>query len=120
MKVEKKLQLRQKRCWRIRKKVNGTLDRPRLALAFTNKHIYAQCIDDTAGRTLAFLSTLSKELKDKDLKANIAGSIDLAKSFGDLIKNRGITSVVLSRAGRRYHGVVKAFADTLREAGIAF
>ena len=120
MKLEGKKQLLQKRRWRIRKKVNGSATRPRLSVRFSNKHIYAQCIDDTEGRTLFYLSTLSKELAEAKLLPNVAGAVEMGKRFGETAVTRGLASVVFDRGGRRYHGCVKAFADAAREAGLKF
>jgi large subunit ribosomal protein L18 len=116
----KKTQLRQKRIWRTRKKITGTAERPRLCVHFSGKHIYAQAINDDAGRTLVFLSTLDKELKAKKLTSNKEGASALAREFAGKAKSAGITSVVFDRNGRRFHGTVKAFADAAREAGLAF
>lgn len=120
MKLETKKQLLQKRRWRIRKTVVGTAERPRLSLRFSNQHLYAQCIDDDAGKTLVSVHTTSKELRGKGLKPNVAGSVELGKLLGEKAKAANITTVVFDRAGRRYHGSVKAFADAAREAGLQF
>jgi len=115
-----KAKLLQKRRWRIRKKVNGTALRPRLSVKFSTKHIYAQAIDDDTGTTLVFLSSLDPELRKQKLSANLAGAKTLAAAFGVKAKAAGIASVVFDRSGARYHGKVKAFADTAREAGLVF
>lgn len=117
MKLQKKRALLQRRRWRIRKKVKGTAERPRLAVHFSNKHIYAQCIDDTQGHTMLFLSSLTK---DSEIKANVEGASVLGKSFAEKAKSVGIESVVFDRAGRRYHGCVKSFAEAAREGGLKF
>ena len=82
MKIQKKNDLRQKRRWRIRKKVTGTAERPRLSVHFSNKHIYAQAIDDGEGKTLVFVSTMGKELREQKLKANADGKVLWRKSQG--------------------------------------
>lgn len=120
MKLEKKQELTQKRRWRIRKKIHGTTEAPRLAVSFSNKHIYAQCIDDEAGKTIIFVSTLSKDMQDQKLKPNVAQSADFGKHFGQKAKSAGINKVVFDRTGRRYHGCVKAFADAVRAEGVSF
>ncbi|HAT60130.1 MAG TPA: 50S ribosomal protein L18 [Opitutae bacterium] len=120
MKIQKKRELEQKRRWRIRKKVAGTLVRPRLSLHFSNKHIYAQAINDDEGKTLLFVSTVAKELREQNLKANNDGASALGKSFGEKAKDSGISKVVFDRNGRKYHGCVKTFADAAREAGLKF
>ena len=118
MKLQKKQSLAQKRRWRIRKKVQGTAERPRLAVHFSNKHIYAQCIDDVAGHTLAYASSVGG--KDAAVKANAEGAVALGKSIAEKAKSAGIESVVFDRAGRRYHGCVKSFAEAAREGGLQF
>lgn len=117
MKLKKKKVLLQRRRWRIRKKVKGTAERPRLSVHFSNKHIYAQCIDDKKGHTMLFLSSLTK---DSEIKANVEGATVLGKSFAEKAKSAGIESVVFDRSGRRYHGCVKSFADAAREGGLKF
>lgn len=112
--------LRQKRRWRIRKKVSGTAERPRVVVHFSNKHIYAQAIDDQAGRTLVYVSSLGKDVKEEKLAANLGGAKRLAEVFAEKAKAAGLGPVTFDRAGRPYHGRVKTFADTLREAGLQF
>lgn len=120
MKHQLKSALLQRRRWRIRKKIIGTADRPRLAIHFSGKHIYAQCIDDSAGKTLAFLSTLDKGLKADGVKNNQDGAAKVARDFAEKAKAAGISRVVFDRSGRLYHGRVKLFADTARENGLEF
>jgi large subunit ribosomal protein L18 len=112
--------LLQKRRWRIRKKVHGTAERPRLSVRFTIKHIYAQAINDEAGATLAYLSSLDKELRAKKLAANVKGARELGVAFAIKAKAAGIEKVVFDRAGAPYHGKVKVFADAAREGGLVF
>ena len=118
MKLQKKKVLLQKRRWRIRKKVNGTAARPRLAVRFTNKHIHAQCIDDVLGETLVYLSTIS--IDDNGHSPNVEGAKAFGQLFGSKAKGAGIDQIVFDRSGRQYHGRVKAFADAVRENGITF
>lgn len=120
MKPQLKTVLQKKRRWRIRKKVSGTAERPRLAVHFSGKHLYAQCIDDEAGRTLTFVSTLDKELRGKNVKNNLEGVPTVAKILAEKAKAAGITRVVFDRSGRIYHGRVKLFADSARENGLEF
>ena len=120
MKIQKKIELKQKRRWRIRKKVVGTAERPRLSVHFSNKHIYAQAINDEAGSTLVFVSTLAKDLRDQKLKSNIEGAEAIAKSFAEKAKAAGVDKVVFDRNGRKYHGCVKKFAEAAREGGLDF
>ncbi len=120
MKFLKKNELAQKRRWRVRSKVAGTAERPRLSVCFSNKHIYAQCIDDNRGVTLAALSTTSKELKGEKILPNVAGAAVAGEKFGAKLKAAGVEAVVFDRGSRRYHGCVKSFADAVRAAGINF
>lgn len=120
MKQKLKSVLEQKRRWRIRKKISGTAARPRLAVHFSGKHVYAQCIDDTKAQTLVFLSTLDKGLRDESVKNNQDGVQKIAKAFAEKAKGAGISEVVFDRSGRIYQGRVKLFADTAREAGLTF
>lgn len=120
MNVFKKAELLKKRRWRIRKKVVGTSERPRLSVRFSGKHIYVQCIDDSSGRTLASLSTLDKDLRAQKTVANLKGAEVVGKAFAERAKAAGIGSAVFDRGGRRYHGCVKALADAVREGGINF
>lgn len=104
---------------RVRKKVRGTADRPRLAVFRSNNHITAQLIDDIAGRTVAAASTT-----EADLRAGATGNIDAAKKVGQLIaergKSAGVAKVVFDRGGFMYHGRVAAVADAAREGGLEF
>ena len=118
---EKSRIARQRRHRRVRAKVSGTPERPRLNVFRSLDHIYAQVIDDVAGHTLASASTV-----DTELRAEIAdkGKAEAAKMVGTLIAKRaqdaGVTEVVFDRGGYRYHGRVKALADGAREAGLKF
>ena len=98
MNTVKKARLLQNRRWRIRKKVAGTAARPRLAVRFTARHIYAQAINDDAGTTLVFLSSLDAELRKQKLKANLAGAKALGVAFAVKAKAAGIASVVSTAA----------------------
>ncbi len=115
-----KAQLLQKRKWRIRKKINGTAARPRLTVKFSAKHIYAQAIDDDAGQTLAYLSSLDADMRKEKLAANVSSAETLGKAFAAKATAAGITDVVFDRNGARYHGKVKTFADAAREGGLKF
>ncbi len=115
-----KARLLQNRRWRIRKKVTGTALRPRLAVRFTTKHVYAQAIDDDAGTTLVFLSSLDPELRKQKLKANVTSAKSLGVAFAAKAKAAGIESVVFDRSGAPYHGKVKSFAEAAREGGLKF
>src|SRR2546430_6453328 len=121
MRTEQKHNLSQRRRWRVRKKISGTKERPRMSVCFSNKNIHVQFIDDAARITLAAASTTSKTMPDRDkLGANAVS----AKSVGALAAQaalaKGIKQVVFDRGGARYHGKVKALADAAREAGLQF
>ena len=120
MNTIQKADLLQKRRWRIRKKVNGTTARPRLRVKFSAKHIYAQAIDDAAGSTLVFLSSLDPSLRKQNIKANLAGAKALGAAFADKAKAAGLSAVVFDRSGARFHGKVKGFAEAVREGGLVF
>ncbi len=112
---------RERRKLRIRKKISGTPDRLRLSVFRSARHIYAQVIDDTAGKTLATASTLSKELKGKLDGKNKSDEAKLVgKLIGELCKTKGIGKVSFDRNGYIYHGRIKALADAAREAGLQF
>lgn len=114
-------QLRIKRHWRVRKKVSGTAERPRMSVRFTNQHIYVQFIDDSRGVTLAATSTRAKDLPDRaKLAANVASARRIGALAAQVAKAAGITKVVFDRGGSKYHGKVKALADAAREGGLEF
>lgn len=112
---------RERRKLRIRKKVHGTAERPRLSVFKSARHIYAQVIDDSTGQTLAHASTLSKELKAGESDGT---KTEDAKKVGALIaticKSKNIDKVVFDRNGYPYHGRVSALAQAAREAGLSF
>jgi large subunit ribosomal protein L18 len=121
MRTDKKLKLAQLRRYRIRKKVVGTRERPRMSVRFTNENIYVQFIDDGAGVTLASASTMHKTLADRaTLAANVAGAKKIGAVAAEAAKSKGISSVVFDRSGARFHGKVKALADAAREGGLKF
>jgi large subunit ribosomal protein L18 len=107
--------------YRIRKRLSGSEGRPRLAVFRSDKHIYAQVIDDGSGRTVAQASSLDKELR---VPGKRGGNVEAAKAVGSAIasrlKERGIATVVFDRGGYLYHGRIKALAEAAREAGIKF
>jgi large subunit ribosomal protein L18 len=114
-------ELRIRRHTRVRKRVAGSQERPRLSVFRSNVHIYAQVIDDAAGRTLVAASSV-----DKELAASLDGKTksEQAKAVGELVAQRakaaGIEQVVFDRGGFKYHGRVQALADAAREAGLKF
>ena len=114
-------EVRAKKHMRIRNRLSGTAQRPRLAVFRSNNHMYAQIIDDTVGNTLASASTVEKEIKSELEKTN---NVDAAAYLGTVIAKRaiekGIKQVVFDRGGFIYHGKVAALADAAREAGLEF
>jgi large subunit ribosomal protein L18 len=121
MQHAKKTKLRQLRKWRIRKKVAGTAERPRMSVTFSNEHIYVQFIDDAKGVTIASASTRHKSTPDRDkLSANVGGAKKIGALAAAAVKSKGVTKVVFDRNGALYHGKIKALADAAREAGLQF
>ncbi|GGO08729.1 50S ribosomal protein L18 [Saccharibacillus kuerlensis] len=112
---------RLKRHLRVRKKIQGTAQRPRLNVYRSEKHIYAQLIDDVSGVTIVSASTMDKELKSEITNG---GNVEAARKVGTLVANRakekGYAVVVFDRGGYLYHGRIQALADAAREAGLEF
>ena len=120
-KLNPRQEARLKRRKRIRKKISGGPERPRLSVFRSSKHIYAQVIDDLNGVTLVTASTMSPEIREQ---GKVKGKIEDAKRVGKMIadkaKAQGITTVVFDRNGFMYHGRVRALAAAAREAGLEF
>ena len=112
-------ELRQRRHARIRRRLSGTPERPRVAVSRSNKHISAQIIDDVAGRTLAAASSVEPELRSNG-GGNVAGAKAVAAVLAQRAKAADISAVVFDRGGFDYHGRVAAFADQLRADGLEF
>ena len=110
---------RRRRHLRVRKKVRGTAARPRLAVFRSNKHIYAQVIDDVAGRTVASASTMEPSARS-DGGATVSAARAVGERVADRAKGAGVSSVVFDRGGFKYHGRVAAVADGARSAGLEF
>ncbi|HXL02160.1 MAG TPA: 50S ribosomal protein L18 [Candidatus Atribacteria bacterium] len=119
MSVEEKREKRDKRHRRVRKKIQGSAEYPRLAVFRSLRHIYGQLIDDSEGKTLVAVSSLTSELKGKD-----GSKVEIAKEVGKLLaqkaREKGIETVVFDRGGYKYHGRVKALAEGARECGLRF
>jgi large subunit ribosomal protein L18 len=111
---------RAKRLMRVRKKISGTAERPRLRVFKSAKHIYAQIIDDVAGHTLAAISTLNKDLDLAEAAGKVAKARKVGMALADLAKQKGIEKVVFDRGGFLYHGRIKAVSDGAREGGLSF
>jgi large subunit ribosomal protein L18 len=121
MRPEQKQQLATRRHWRVRKKISGTKERPRMSVCFTNKNIHVQFIDDVGGVTLAAASTTSKVTPDREkLAANATSAKVLGALAAQTALGKGIKAVVFDRGGALYHGKVKALAEAAREAGLKF
>ena len=120
-KTNPRIVAREKRIKRIRKKITGTQDRPRLRVFKSARHIYAQVIDDSAGNTLLAASTLDQAVKDD---ADLKGKTAKAKKVGEIIaakaKDKGVKEVIFDRGGYIYHGRVKALSEGAREGGLVF
>ena len=115
-----KNETRKRRKVRIRKKISGTADRPRLVVYRSNLHIYAQIVDDAAGVTLAAASTLALSRGGEKAGCNKAGADRVGREIARLAQERNIRQVVFDRNGYLYHGRIKALAEGAREGGLEF
>ena len=114
-------EVREKKHLRLRNRFAGTAERPRLAVFRSNKHMYAQIIDDVKGVTLVSASTLQAEVKEGlEYTDTVEAAAKVGKVIGEKALNAGIKEVVFDRGGFVYHGKIKALADAAREAGLAF
>jgi large subunit ribosomal protein L18 len=118
----KRLEGRERRHLRIKTKIRGDKDRPRLVVFRSNRHVYAQAVDDAGGKTIAGVSGSSKTVagKVKEAEGRFAESRVVGAEIARLLGEKGITRVVFDRAGYRYHGRVKALAEAARKAGLQF
>ncbi len=119
MATRKKLDRRTKIKYRVRKRVRGTADKPRLSVFRSNKAIYAQVIDDLAGKTLAAASSKVKEIGEKKMTKTEAAR-EVGKVIAERAKEAGIETIVFDRNGYLYHGRVKSLAEGAREGGLKF
>ncbi len=111
----------QRRKWSTRSTLFGTSERPRLSVFRSDKHIYAQVIDDLAGKTLVAVASTAADVRgDLANGGNIAAAKKVGKTIAERAKAAGITKVAFDRGGRKYHGRVKALADAAREGGLSF
>ena len=118
---ESRTEVRLKKHKRVRNRISGTPERPRLAVFRSNKHMYAQIIDDVAGKTLLAASTVQKDVKaELEQTDTVEAASYLGKVIGEKAVAAGITTVVFDRGGFIYQGKVKALADAAREAGLQF
>ena len=121
MSVKTKEDIRARINARIRKKIAGTPERPRLAVFRSQSHIYAQLIDDDQGRTLCAASSLDKGLKDGSKRgSNLAAAKAVGQLLAERAKQKGVSAVVFDRGGYQYHGRIRALAEAAREAGLRF
>ena len=121
MRTEKRLSLAESRHRRLRKKISGTAERPRMSVRFTGRNIHIQFIDDLARKTVAAVSTVSKAFAGREhLGANVITAKQIGATAAEAAKAIGISKIVFDRSGARYHGKVKALADAAREAGLQF
>lgn len=118
-KITKKEALRMRHA-RLRRKLSGTAERPRLSVCRTGAHIYVQLIDDEIGNTLASASTVEKEMRAQKLAANVKSAEIIGKTIAERALAMNIKAVVFDRGGFPFHGCIKAVADAAREAGLEF
>ncbi len=120
--IKDKKENRLKRKKRVRKKIKGTPERPRLTVFKTAKHMYAQIVDDNNGRTLVATSTISQDFKSKakGISGNIKGAILVGEAIGKKGIEKGIKKIIFDRNGFLYHGRIKALADAARKSGLIF
>ena len=112
---------RQKRHWKIKKTIIGTAEKPRLVINRSLQNFSYQIIDDIDGKVVTGAGTMAKSFKQSvPYGGNIAAAVALGKSCAEVLKKKGIGKISFDRAGFKYHGRIKAFADTLREEGIQF
>lgn len=119
--IKEKIRKRTRRHLRIRRKVIGTSERPRLSVCRTLKHIYCQIINDIEGRTLAAASTRSPDIRSQiKYGGNVMAAEIVGKKIADEAKNKGITKVVFDKGGYKYHGRIKALAESARKHNLIF
>lgn len=111
---------RQKRHRRIRRRIQGTAEVPRMAVCTTGKHVYVQFIDDDRGHTLAAVSTLDPKMKSENVKPTVDGAEALGKEAAARAQEAGISEVVFDRGGFQYHGRIRKLAEAARASGLKF
>ncbi len=117
--LKRKAKCRARRKKRVRNHVRGTQEKPRLSIIKTNQHLHVQLIDDVSGQTIASVSTISKEFRNSEFsRKNKASAKHLGQALATLAKKKEITQVVVDRGASKYHGVVAALADGVREGGL--
>jgi large subunit ribosomal protein L18 len=118
--VIRKTKKRSKRMLRVRKKLRGTAEHPRLCVLKTNQHIAVQLIDDEASKTLASAGTMMKELRSKKMKKSKEAAKLVGAKIAEIAKEKQISKVIFDRGRHQYHGLIAALADSAREAGLKF
>lgn len=119
--VKQKQIVRQKRAFRVRKKLRGTNTKPRLCVIKSNKHIQVQLIDDESGKTLGATGTFAKEFRETEFaKKNKASAAKLGEKIAEIAKGQNVNEVVFDRGPFKYHGILAALADSARAAGLQF
>ena len=120
-KQKKKAVRLERRKWSIRNHLSGTTERPRLSVFRSDKHIYAQIIDDVAGRTVASAASTEKDVRgEMPNGGNVKAAVAVGRVIAERGKAAGVSKVAFDRGGRQYHGRVKALADAAREGGLTF
>jgi len=120
MAIAKNMTARGRRKQRIRKKISGTGERPRMCVFRSNRNIAVQIIDDLAGKTLVAASTLEKDLRGQKHNSSMEGAKKIGELIADRAKVKGVETVVFDRSGYRYHGRIRALADAARKNGLRF
>ncbi|RKX32590.1 MAG: 50S ribosomal protein L18 [Verrucomicrobia bacterium] len=120
MKLKSRKDFRRRRHFRVRKKVFGTAERPRMAVFVSNKHMYVQFIDDEKGHTLAAVSTLDPETRSEGVRLNRDGAAWLGRRAAEIARAKGIEKVVFDRGGHSYGLRLRTLADAARKAGLEF
>ena len=115
---KRKIRARKARVMRVRKKLSGTMERPRLTVSKTNRHIFAQLVDDASGKTIAGMGTLSKDAKIK--KKSKESAKEIGKAIAEVAKSKKIQSVIFDRGRYKFHGIIAELANGAREAGLQF
>lgn len=118
--IKKRNIQRDRREMRVRKKLRGTLEKPRFTVFKSNKHLFVQLIDDEQGKTLVSLGTMSQQCKGQHEKKSKEAAQFIGKKLAEMAKEQNISRVVFDRGHLRYHGVIASVADAAREAGLQF
>lgn len=113
-----RIEARKRRHKRVRGRISGSPEIPRLCIYRSGKHMYVQCVDDTCGSTLAAASTVEPALREGGVRANVQGAAQLGRMIAERVLAKKIERVVFDRGGFKYHGRVKALAEAAREAGL--